>query len=517
MTQTAVSPAPNTSSHPPWQQVWGHFQHELLYLSWALMEVVLLTPFLMSLIRWVRLWPPGLLLMWLLLLMLLPFNLARLMGVLRLARSRQRWILALALLLTYLFSLRALFYQPAGLFDLRWLGQFFSSLGELDNLQWLRDLGWFFLTLFIWWRGLRLAGKEFTIAGAGLRLRVGGLILAPLVIWWGYGRLPWSVTPFILLFFLVGLTAAALTRAEEVERAQSGRSVSLNPRWLLSVLFAAFLIISAAALLTTFASGQSMFALAGWLAPLWAALYAGSVVVLSTILYLTAPLIYLLGLLAQLIAGLLVPLMSNFAEVTPPPTPAPFILTPEATRAANPVVVSEGGVKSIVILFMIALILAVTLALGRLYRQAEMAAREGEPGSAGKPAPSAKRGFGQRLLDRLGLLRGWRTAVSIRRIYRNMSRAAAVNGYPRAQAETPYEYLPTLARAWPENGADTRLITEAYIKIRYGELPESREELAEIRAAWKRLEAIRPIEPGQTAPPPLTLDKRIHRKEDSRL
>ena len=52
----------------------------------------------------------------------------------------------------------------------------------------------------------------------------------------------------------------------------------------------------------------------------------------------------------------------------------------------------------------------------------------------------------QRLLGRLGLLRDWQTAVSIRRIYRKMLRAADASGYPRLDTETPYEFLKTLPK-----------------------------------------------------------------------
>jgi hypothetical protein len=106
-------------------------------------------------------------------------------------------------------------------------------------------------------------------------------------------------------------------------------------------------------------------------------------------------------------------------------------------------------------------------------------------------------GFGRRLLDRLGFLRRWQAAASIRRIYQDMCNMAGSNGYPRLESETPYEYLKTLKDAWPENAVETYLITEAYNRIRYGELPETQEELDEIEAAWKRLEHIRP-DGGQT-------------------
>jgi hypothetical protein len=68
-----------------------------------------------------------------------------------------------------------------------------------------------------------------------------------------------------------------------------------------------------------------------------------------------------------------------------------------------------------------------------------------------------------------------------------MCAAAADKGYPRLENQTSYEYLPSLIECWPELQADTRLITEAYNRAHYGELPETDTELAEIVAAWQRL------------------------------
>ena len=482
--------------------LWGYLQHEILYLTWIMMEVALLTPFLASVLPAAHSWPQGLLLLWLLLLIYLPFNLVRLMSTLDWPRSRQRLILATAVLLIYFFSLHALFYQPVSLFDWSWLGQFFGSIAASDDGEWRQNLGWFVLVVFLWWRGLRLVGKEFSIHSAGRRLRVGGLLIAPLVIGWTLNRLPWSVVPFILLFFLASLTAVTLSRVEEIEKAQSGRSVSLNPKWLIAVALAALLLIMTTAFITFITSGQTMLTLSGWLDPLWRALYAGSVVVFNTIFKLLEPLLNLLSWIIDLLVDLFTPMMAQLNEATPTPFENPLAVTPQATEAVEIKTGVNSGFKAINILLMVAIVLAVTLALGRVYRKAEFIARENEAATKTKVTKSTSRaGFGRRLLNRLGLLRGWRTAASIRRIYQNMCRAAAVNGYPRAGADTPFEYRAALSKAWPENQDDTRLITDAYVKVRYGELPESAAELDEIRQAWQRLEAAPPVDRAKSQQP----------------
>jgi len=58
--------------------------------------------------------------------------------------------------------------------------------------------------------------------------------------------------------------------------------------------------------------------------------------------------------------------------------------------------------------------------------------------------------------------------------------------------EEPYEYLNTLVQVWPENSFESLVITEAYNRVRYGEIPESKDELNQITEAWKILERATP-------------------------
>ena len=67
------------------------------------------------------------------------------------------------------------------------------------------------------------------------------------------------------------------------------------------------------------------------------------------------------------------------------------------------------------------------------------------------------------------------------------------------------KYGHPLGQVWPDNAAETRFITNAFIRVRYGELPETAEELEAIRAAWRRLETTEPHRrAASTAAPTLT-------------
>ena len=489
----------------PAATLWGTVRHELLFLSFALMEIALLTPVVLNGLGWARYWSATLVLLWLLLVMLLPLNLVRFMSLLHVNLRRQQRALMVALLLVVLLSWRQLLYTPSGPFDFSWLGQFAANLAEAGNLVWARDLSIFIITVLVWWRGVRLAARQPEIGNTGLRLRLGGLILAPLMVWFSDRFLTISIVPFVLLFFLAALSAVALVRAENIEQEQRGTAATLNARWFAVVAAAALGVVLASGAGASLLSGNSLLVVAGWLSPLWRALQFVGTVVGAIVFELIYPAVQVLALFVNWLWSVLAPLMESVvaqlqglnllgeAEVIDVPTP------PVTPPGAAEVLAGKTGAA----LLMLALIAVVALALVRVYQRATFAARDSAASRAERDDDEP--GTGRRLLERLGLLRGWRAAASIRRIYRLMCRAASAAGYPRLEAETPYEYLPALSQAWPDNAAEARLITDAFIRVRYGELPETAEELEAIRAAWRRLEATEPHRrAAPTAAPTLT-------------
>jgi hypothetical protein len=60
-------------------------------------------------------------------------------------------------------------------------------------------------------------------------------------------------------------------------------------------------------------------------------------------------------------------------------------------------------------------------------------------------------------------------------------------GRPRPAAATPLEYLPALEQLFPNHSPELRLLTGTYLRVRYGELPEDRQEVEQVEAAWKRV------------------------------
>ena len=86
---------------------------------------------------------------------------------------------------------------------------------------------------------------------------------------------------------------------------------------------------------------------------------------------------------------------------------------------------------------------------------------------------------GQGLLD----------AISVENIYANLSRTARERGFPRQPSQPATRYLPDLVRAFPGCADEATRITNAYERVHYGDRRPSAEELAQVRADYKTMQA----------------------------
>jgi hypothetical protein len=99
----------------------------------------------------------------------------------------------------------------------------------------------------------------------------------------------------------------------------------------------------------------------------------------------------------------------------------------------------------------------------------------------------------QKMKDRLAQLSRWRrpgqllAAARVRRIYWNLMRLSSRLGSPRPESLTPLEFLPTLESIFPDLKNDLGDITAMYLRVRYGELSETLQEVEIVEAAWKRV------------------------------
>lgn len=425
----------NLAKQPNLLLAWAYARRELVFISWALMEVSLITPLSLAILPWADAWwGRQRLFVSFLLLMMSSFYLARFVTWLKLPARDQKSILLVTGTLLLFLALRNINYQPESLFDFKWIGQSFRNLAVAGSNLWLRDLFLLGLTALSWWRGMTLLNRDVDVVRVGERFRFGGLFLAPLAILLASLRLDWSVLPFLLFFFVISLTAVALTRAESTEKEQTAVLASLSPRWLGMITTFSIMVTFLGSATAVLFSGLSKDALGQWLAPVWNALRWGGQTIALTASYIISPLLDTFEAFIQLLIRLFQDGFNILFEANPDAPPPP-----------------DGG-------------------NGLLEAYNEWFLNQ-EPGGTG-------------LFSNVN----WRTAVSIIRIYQQMIAMCGEFSTPRGDSETPYEYLSTLETVWPDQKRECQLITHAYVKVRYGEFPETKEAFEAIKKAWKQVQ-----------------------------
>ena len=60
----------------------------------------------------------------------------------------------------------------------------------------------------------------------------------------------------------------------------------------------------------------------------------------------------------------------------------------------------------------------------------------------------------------------------------------------RPESQTPLEFLAPLGQVFPGLSHELVAITHAYVRVRYGELPETPQELEIVEQAWSRLQVM---------------------------
>ena len=76
-------------------------------------------------------------------------------------------------------------------------------------------------------------------------------------------------------------------------------------------------------------------------------------------------------------------------------------------------------------------------------------------------------------------------ALRIRRIYAELIRLSTRLGQPRSSTTTPLEFLVLMQPLFPFNGSALEKITQSYLRVRYGEYPETEDEVKLVESAWE--------------------------------
>jgi hypothetical protein len=247
--------------------------------------------------------------------------------------------------------------------------------------------------------------------------------------------------------------------------------------------------LALALLVSLIFSRQAVRTVLGWFRPLTRLVEAVLWYLVSALVYLIWPLLeMLLDLARSMTSGNIQTFLSPLAS----PLASPQELAEEAaTYSLNPVCKTVA-----VLLIVVGGLYLVSRAIRRLIRQRDGGSQDERESlwSSDDLVKDLKDGL-QRALEGLRNLgrrdaRGRRSAASIRKMYASVVDLAAEAGYPRDLSETPYEHRVILYQAFPGGETAVDAITEAYVRVHYGEVPDSREAMAQLRQYYRDLQGL---------------------------
>lgn len=344
-----------------------------------------------------------------------------------------------------------------------------------------------FWVLFLWWRGYQFGSTYLTLVRTAFGMRLGILALMWVMIF-ASRSMREDILAVVPFFFFFGLLASSLARADSLSLDRKRHPTVLGRGWMATLIGMALILTLGGYLAALGLSGMNL----SLAARVFQTLAEGAVTLLVVII---SPILYVVQVIFDFLHSLI---PKHPTQTTPPPEPGGKQANPIHTTLLAEVFtwLSRALLVGIIVLIVLAVLafiwfLFVARARGKDY---EDEARE-TLGTAEVMGGlrQAWRDSWRRLADALGIFRQFGlgrdlfTAMTIRRIYARMEKLAGTRGYPRAISETPYEYRQALYRAFPGFNSDVQRITEAYIAVRYGEIPENDTELTAVRAAWDHL------------------------------
>lgn len=398
-------------------------------------------------------------------------DIGRYLPRMRLKRSMLQWVnLSLAVLII-LTVVRLDLYRNVPPFDITWMPTYFSRLSALFERFSPEQIATVAM-VFVYMRGVGFAYRPLTLWFTGFQFRLG------IVFFFGSGIVGAfaggsDFRGLIIAYFFVSLLSIALARMEE-----SGREMALGKAWAFLLAVACLLVVALGFFVTPLLTTSAAAAFFQALAPF------GPVAefILGLIMI---PLSYVI----EAILEFLIPILSVVIESL---RRLPFDLIPQTTaplqNAADQgtaLFVSLWPYVRLLLFLMIvmgvAIIVARTLNRQMNRMEEESFVREG----------AAERDF--KLAEKTGRRRAAPRqrheieAENIRRIYAALLARCQAIGFPRREAETPFEFLPRLKAHFPRAASDLSALTEAYVAVHYAQVPATGEQVRAMRGVWQRL------------------------------
>lgn len=410
--------------------------------------------------------------------MLVAYLIAQALEPLRLIGGIQFGILAFSFIISLIFSLRALLNLTIS-----------SSINGLASL----DPGTvlvIFTVLWLWWRGLTLGRETIKPVVAWRRFELGLLFF---MIWvfilarmQGSNFQAGSALGLFIFFIFVGLLSVVFARISYVGDSQGAQENPFDRRWFVMTFSILIATVGLAAILGALLSGQYSVMLA---------------LLADGLKFLVAVFIFVVSVPWLFLSYLFIPLYPLIRQGLAQPTPNPSDAYP-LNPGLNPPFsqVPEPGplpATVVTIIFWALIVLIIISLIVRARRSGAWVVRKRvssqesllQPGEARHLMRKALREMADEMARKLRPAQRMYAAARIRWVYRQLMALSVELNNPRKPGQTPLEFLPELGELFTDLNSDLSLITNAYIKVRYGKYPETEEEVDAVEASWRRIEA----------------------------
>lgn len=333
------------------------------------------------------------------------------------------------------------------------------------------------LSMLVFWRAGFLANHQIKSDMCLRNCEVSLLFFLCLALF--YERRESYVTMLILfagcLFFI--LLSLGITRIDETEVNHDSRNVVILPGQINNTVLSTFILTALAILVGLFASDQFATIVTRAIILLFAAMTMLVAVALS-------PLLSLFLWLASLFPELK---ESAIANQTAPQNLQTMMEDLVGQSSQNLDYLTINAKPFLMGLILLVLLVATLLSLRRFTIQQTIDKNEERKQLKSRFHLFPQINFKRKNRTRKQKLSHLLAAVRIRYLYAQLMDLCSQLGHARGPAITPIEFLPESVSLFPESGQHLELITRAYIKVRYGEIPETKEEIQAVEDSWENI------------------------------
>ena len=412
--------------------------------------------------------------------LIISYWLARYMHLRNWRMSLRRTIFFCWLLIYLFISLKLLLYSLVTLTPLDLVTQ---PLRSIFSSQWGDRDFWHFLVLsLLVLRGINLSNSPVDQHRVSASLQLGLFMLLLFGIANSQSH-PLATVAILFFFLFISLLGLSVARIADLGDLRGGKLPRFGSGWSLGIILASLSVVGVAVILGWIMSGIFILHMISELASS----------LITILIFLLALIMIPFLILIQFVLNYLKNFIFLFFDQKIFEDLANFL----AKQANQQQQVVQNSIQindtfrtvSIIGVFII-IFLVILFALQARFRQRKLVGGETRQNIDERKPKFQLPNFLQTRLDRLSRRKHLIAAAQIRRIYAQLMELCENLGHPRPSAATPLEFLQTQELIFPNEGARLTLITQAYLKIRYGELPENPLEVQVVIDAWTHIKTV---------------------------